>query len=96
MPKKAGVVIVILGAVLILSALLLLAFAVLDLIRRRWLPLGLCLAGLCNFGIVFLLMPAAYAKYFYATYLLGYFLLLCGGIDRIFGRKDKAYAKPAE
>ena len=79
-----------------LPALLLLAFAVLDLIRRRWLPLGLCLAGLCNFGIVFLLMPAAYAKYFYATYLLGYFLLLCGGIDVLFGRKDKADAKPAE
>lgn len=78
------------------AALLLLAFAVWDLLRRRWLPLGLCLAGLCNFGIVLLLMPAAYAKYFYATYLLGYFLLLCGGIDCLFGRKDRKDAKPAE
>ena len=79
-----------------LPALLLLIFGVAALVRKRWLPLGLCLAGLCNFGIVFLLMPAAYAKYFYATYLLGYFLLLCGGIDWIFGRKGRACAKLPE
>lgn len=79
-----------------IPALLLLIFGVRALLKKRLLPLGLCLAGLCNFGIVFLLMPAAYAKYFYATYLLGYFLLLCGGIDWICERKDRRHAKSSE
>lgn len=79
-----------------LPALLLLAFGIRALVKRRILPLVLCLCGLCNFGIVLLLMPAAYAKYFYATYLLGYFLLLGGGIDWISGRKERLRAKPAE
>lgn len=78
------------------AVLLLLAFGVMALIKKRYLPLGLCLAGLCNFGIVLLLMPATYLKYFYATYLIGYFLLLCGGINWLFGRKEHSGAKLSE
>lgn len=73
------------------SALVLL-FALIALIRKKWLTFWLCGAGICNFGIVLALMPAAYAKYFYADYLLGYFLLLVGLIWLINGRKGDAYA----
>lgn len=50
------------------------------LLRRRWLVFWLAGGGLANFAIVFLLMPAAYVKYFYVDFLLGWFFLLVGVI----------------
>lgn len=45
------------------------------LIRKRWLEFFLTAGVLGNWAIVVLLMPAAYVKYFYVIYLVGYFLL---------------------
>lgn len=48
------------------------------LIRRRGTVFWLSLCGVANWVLVFLLMPAAYAKYFYVDFLLGWFFLFVG------------------
>lgn len=48
------------------------------LLRRKWLVFWITACGMVNWGMVTLLKPAALAKYYYATYLIGYFLLLMG------------------
>ncbi len=55
---------------------LVLAACVYALLRRRWLVFWITGGGIANWLLVFLLMPAAYAKYFYVDYLMGYFFLL--------------------
>lgn len=69
-------------------ALLVVLFFIWALIRRKWLPFWLTGGAICNWAMVTVLMPAAYAKYFYVTYLLGYFLLLVG-ICQLIGRKKR-------
>ncbi len=61
-----------------LPCALVLLTCVLALLRRKWLVFWLSGGALANWVIVFLLMPAAYPKYFYVDYLLGYFFALAG------------------
>lgn len=53
-------------------------FCLIALVRRNWLVFWLTGCGLANWVIVTVFMPAAYAKYFYVDYLMGYFLLFAG------------------
>ena len=75
-----------------LPSVLVLLFAVIALLRRRWLVFWFCCGGLANWVLVYLLMPAAYAKYFYVDYLMGWFLLLCQ-LCELLGRKTRLFAK---
>lgn len=59
-------------------SMLVLLFCFLALIRRKWLLFWITGCGAANWVLVTALMPAAYAKYFYVNYLMGYFLLLVG------------------
>ena len=65
-------------------------FCLYALLRKRWLTFWLAGGAIGNWVIVLALMPAAYAKYFYVTYLLGYFLL-CMGICQLLTGKKKAH-----
>lgn len=71
-----------------LPSVLVLLFAIFALLRRRWLVFWFCCGGLANWVLVFLLMPAAFAKYFYVDYLMGWFLLLCL-LCELTGRKNR-------
>ncbi len=51
---------------------------VFSLVKRRWLLFWLSSGGLANLGLVVALMPAAFEKYFYVDYLMGYFFLFVG------------------
>lgn len=55
---------------------LVLLFCLYALIRRHWLLFWITACGLANWGLVTLLKPATFAKYYYVDYLMGYFLLL--------------------
>lgn len=72
-------------------AILALLFCIYALLRKRWLTFWLAGGALCNWAMVTALMPAAYAKYFYVTYLLGYFLLFMGICQLISGKKKAFY-----
>lgn len=72
-------------------AVLALLFCIYALLRRRWLTFWLAGGALGNWAMVTVLMPAAYAKYFYVTYLLGYFLLFMGICQLISGKKKGIY-----
>lgn len=54
--------------------------------RRQWLHLLIAFCGLSHGGLSFLLMPAAYFKYFYIMYLLG-IIYLTGSIVWWFNKK---------
>lgn len=71
--------------------ILVLLFCIYALLRKRWLTFWLTGGALCNWAMVTVLMPAAYAKYFYVTYLLGYFLLFMGICQLISGKKKAFY-----
>lgn len=76
-----------------IPCMLVLLFGILALILRKWLAFWICCCGIANWCLVFLLMPAAYAKYFYVDYLIGYFFLLvtfCFLLQKV--RKDRAKA----
>ncbi len=60
--------------VLVVCALLL------ALLLRKWLVFWIAGCGIAHWTIVTALMPAAFAKYYYVNYLMGYFLLLAGVI----------------
>lgn len=59
------------------------------LIRRKWMTFFLTSGVLGNWAIVVLLMPAAYTKYFYVIYLMGYFLLFLYAISGLSRRSLK-------
>lgn len=46
--------------------------------KRKWLLFWLSGGALANWAVVVALMPAAYPKYFYVDYLLGFFFALAG------------------
>lgn len=69
--------------------LLVVLFCIWSLIGKKWLPFWLTGGAICNWAMVTALMPAAYAKYFYVTYLLGYFLLFAGICHLITGKKNQ-------
>jgi len=71
-----------------IPALLLAIICIYALIRRNWLTFWLSGGGVCNLVMVVMLMPAAFAKYFYPVYLLGYFLLLFGLCSLIAGKRE--------
>lgn len=73
-----------------LPCVLVLLTCVLALLRRKWLVFWLSGGALANWTIVFLLMPAAYSKYFYVDYLLGYFFALAGLCFLLRRRHEKA------
>lgn len=62
-------------------------FLIAALLRKKWMTFWLCGCALTHWALVTLLMPAAFAKYFYVDYLLGYFLLLMGLIWLISRRR---------
>ena len=66
-------------------------FCIYALLRKRWLTFWLAGGAIGNWALVLVLMPAAYAKYFYVTYLLGYFLLFMGFCQLISGKKNAFY-----
>ena len=78
-----------------LPSVLVLLFAIAALLRRRWLVFWFCCGGLANWLLVFLLMPAAFAKYFYVDYLMGWFLLL-SQLCELLGKKTRLFAKKSE
>ena len=72
-------------------AVLALLFCIYALIRKRWMTFWLAGGAVCNWAMVTALMPAAYAKYFYVTYLMGYFLLFMGICQLLTGKKKARY-----
>ncbi len=66
-------------------------FLIFGLLRKRFVTMLLSLCGLGNWALVTALMPAAYAKYFYVDYLLGYFLLFLGLACLLSRRKEQIY-----
>ena len=74
-----------------LPCLLVLLTCLLALLRRKWPVFWLSGGAMVNWLLVFLLMPAAYPKYFYVNYLLGYFFALMG-LCFLFGRKRNGKA----
>lgn len=74
-----------------LPLILCLFFLLYSLFRRRYMTLLLSLCAVGNWALVTALMPAAYAKYFYVDYLLGYFLLFVGLALLLSGKKEKLY-----
>ena len=66
-------------------------FFVYSLLRKRWMTLALSFCALCNWALVTALMPAAYAKYFYVDYLMGWFLLFVGLSCLLGRRREQIY-----
>lgn len=59
------------------------------LVRREKVVLVLLLGVLCSIGITFLLAPAAFVKYYYVPYLIGYLgaIYACAALVGKFGRR---------
>ena len=74
-----------------LPLLLCMIFFLYSLLRRRPMTLTLSFCALCNWALVTVLMPAAYAKYFYVDYLIGWFLLFVGLSSLLGGKKEQIY-----
>ena len=63
-------------------------FCLYSLIKKYWLTFWLAGGAFGSWVLVTGLMPAAYAKYFYVSYLLGYFLLFMGICQLLSKKKD--------
>lgn len=74
-----------------LPLILCFVFFLYSLLRKRWMTLALSFCALCNWALVTALMPAAYAKYFYVDYLMGWFLLFVGLSCLLSRRKEQIY-----
>ncbi len=74
-----------------LPLILCVGFLVYSLVRRRTMTFLLSLCAVGNWALVTALMPAAYSKYFYVDYLLGYFLLFVGLALLLSGKREKIY-----
>ena len=59
--------------------------------RKKHMTFLLSLCAVGNWALVTALMPAAYSKYFYVDYLLGYFLLFAGLAMLLSGKREKIY-----
>ncbi|MBR4308003.1 MAG: hypothetical protein IKT58_00255 [Oscillospiraceae bacterium] len=71
--------------------ILCLCFLVYGLLRKKYVTLLLSLCAVGNWALVTALMPAAYAKYFYVDYLLGYFFLFVGLAMLLSGKRKNCY-----
>lgn len=61
-----------------IPTLLCFLFCLYSLVRRKWLVFWVTGGSIANWILVTVLKPAAFAKYYYVNYLIGYFLLLAG------------------
>ena len=73
-----------------LPTVLVFLFCLWSLIRRKWLLFWITGCGIANWVLVTVLKPAAFAKYYYVDYLMGYFLLLLGICWLLAGRRKKS------
>ena len=75
-----------------IPTLLVFVLCIAALVKRWWLTFWLTGGAIGNWLLVVTLMPAAYAKYFYVDYLLGYFLLFMGLCQLLSNAKKEFYA----